>query len=299
MSSIINYQECPCCSSKNISAVLTVKDYTVSQEQYEVFECTDCSLRFTQHVADEESIGKYYQSENYISHSDTNKGIINKLYHYVRTITLKNKYKIVCTQSKKTIGNLLDIGAGTGAFANFMKTAKWTVTGLEPDNTARTVAYNKFQLELQPPADLFNLPNNSFDAITMWHVLEHVHNLDGYMNAFGKLLKQEGKLFIAVPNYTSYDAAVYKEYWAAYDVPRHLYHFSPKSIELLAARHNLNVTAIKPMWYDSFYISMISEQYKNEKGNLISAFFIGLISNIKTFINPRKCSSLIYVMSKK
>ena len=267
MASIISYQTCPCCGSKNISAVLSVKDYTVSQVTFQVFECADCTLRFTQDIADEANIGKYYQSENYISHSDTHEGIINKLYHYVRSITLRNKYKIVCTQTKKTTGSLMDIGAGTGAFANFMKTAKWTVTGLEPDITARTVAYNKFQLELKSPAELFNLPENSFDAITMWHVLEHVHNLDGYMNAFGKLLKQEGKLFIAVPNYTSYDASVYKEYWAAYDVPRHLYHFSPTSIKLLANKHNLNVIAIKPMWYDSFYISMISEQYKNRKGN--------------------------------
>ena len=299
MASIISYQTCPCCGSKNISAVLSVKDYTVSQVTFQVFECADCTLRFTQDIADEANIGKYYQSENYISHSDTHEGIINKLYHYVRSITLRNKYKIVCTQTKKTTGSLMDIGAGTGAFANFMKTAKWTVTGLEPDITARTVAYNKFQLELKSPAELFNLPENSFDAITMWHVLEHVHNLDGYMNAFGKLLKQEGKLFIAVPNYTSYDASVYKEYWAAYDVPRHLYHFSPTSIKLLANKHNLNVIAIKPMWYDSFYISMISEQYKNRKGNLISAFFVGLISNIKTLANPQKCSSLIYIMSKK
>jgi len=299
MDSIVHYHTCPCCGGKNISAVLSVKDYTVSQDTFQVFECADCTVRFTQDISDEANIGKYYQSENYISHSDTNEGIINKLYHYVRSITLRNKYKIICTQTKKTTGSLLDIGAGTGAFANFMKSAKWTVTGLEPDNTARTVAYNKFQLELKSPPELFNFPENSFDAITLWHVLEHVHNLDGYMDIFGKLLKTGGKLFIAVPNYTSYDASFYKEYWAAYDVPRHLYHFSPTSIKLLANKHNLNVTAIKLMWYDSFYISMISEQYKNGKGNLFNAFFVGLISNFKTLSNPEKCSSLIYVMSKK
>jgi len=299
MESIISYQACPCCGSEEIVAVLSVKDYTVSNETFEIVECTDCLVRFTQNIADEQHIGKYYQSENYISHSDTNKGIINKLYHYVRNITLKNKFKIVCYQTKRTTGNLLDIGAGTGAFAHFMQSAKWKVTGLEPDDTARKVAYNKFQLNLQSPEELFKLPENSFDAITMWHVLEHVHNLDGYLNAFGKLLKPEGKLFIAVPNYTSYDAYHYKEYWAAYDVPRHLYHFSPNSIELLAVKHGMAVTAIKPMWYDSFYISMISEQYKNGKGNLLKACIIGLISNIKTFINTDKCSSLIYIISKK
>ena len=299
MDSIISYQACPCCGSKSIISVLSVKDYTVSNEFFKVLECKDCSVRFTQGIANEEHIGRYYQSENYISHSDTNKGIINKLYHYVRNITLKNKYKTVCTQTKKTVGNLLDIGAGTGAFAFFMQTAKWNVTGLEPDVTARNVAYNKFKLILQSPEELFNLPENNFDAITMWHVLEHVHNLDGYLKAFGKLLKSEGKLFIAVPNYMSYDAGHYKEYWAAYDVPRHLYHFSPKSIELLAANYGMTVTAIKPMWYDSFYISMISEQYKNGKGNLVKACIVGLISNIKTFIHTDKCSSLIYIISKK
>jgi len=299
MDSVISYQACPCCGSKSISTVLSVKDYTVSNEYFKVLECAGCTLRFTQDVADEQHIGKYYQSEDYISHSDTDKGIINKLYHSVRNITLKNKYKIVCSQTRKTTGSLLDIGAGTGAFAHFMQTAKWNITALEPDDTARGVAYNKFQLTLQPPGELFNLPDNSFDAITMWHVLEHVHNLEGYLKAFVRVLKTDGKLFIAVPNYTSYDASHYQQYWAAYDVPRHLYHFSPKSIELLAVKYGLVVSAIKPMWYDSFYISMISEQYKNGKGNLVKAFFIGLMSNIKTLLNPSKCSSLIYIMSKK
>ncbi len=297
MDSIIHYQACPCCGSTNISTVLSAKDYTVSNETFTILECANCTLRFTQDVEDEQHIGKYYQSENYISHSDTKKGIINQLYHYVRGITLKNKFKIVCSNTKKTSGALLDIGAGTGAFANFMQHAKWTVTGLEPDDTARSVAYNKFKLELQPPSTLFNIPENQFDAITMWHVLEHVHNLNGYFEAFSKILKKNGKLFIAVPNYTSHDAANYQEHWAAYDVPRHLYHFSPKSIDLLAKKFGFSVTAIQPMWYDSFYISMISEQYKNGKGNLLKACIVGFISNLKTMIDSKKCSSIIYVMS--
>ena len=298
MSNPIHYPACPCCGSNNISPVLTAKDYTVTSEVFTIMECADCTLRFTQDIENEENIGRYYQSENYVSHSDTNKGLINKLYHYVRTITLKNKYRILCTFTKKTTGNLLDIGAGTGAFAHYMQQTGWKVTGLEPDKTARDVAFTKHQLSLDTPEKLFEFEEGTFDAITMWHVLEHVHNLDGYFNAFKKILTKEGKLFIAVPNYTSFDAQHYQEYWAAYDVPRHLYHFSPLSIEKLAKKYGFMVSAIKPMWYDSFYISMISEQYKTGKSNLIKACFVGLTSNWKTLLNPRNCSSIIYIIEK-
>ena len=149
-----------------------------------------------------------------------------------------------------------------------------------------------------PSAELFNLPAGSFNAITMWHVLEHVHQLHEYVSQLRQLLSEKGKIFIAVPNYTSYDAAHYKEHWAAYDVPRHLYHFSPQSMKALMNAHGLQVIKMKPMWFDSFYVSMLSEQYKNGKGNMISACWNGLVSNSKTLFNTEKCSSVIYIISK-
>jgi 2-polyprenyl-3-methyl-5-hydroxy-6-metoxy-1,4-benzoquinol methylase len=179
-----------------------------------------------------------------------------------------------------------------------MKDADWNITGLEPDDVARTKAAELYNIQPQEPGKLFELPAASFNAITMWHVLEHVHELHAYIKQITNLLTTNGKLFIAVPNYTSKDAAIYKEHWAAYDVPRHLYHFSPQSMEALLSQHGLKVIAFKPMWFDSFYVSMLSEQYKNGKGNIIKAVFNGLISNLKAWGNVKKCSSVIYVISK-
>lgn len=295
----ITYEYCPACQSSHIYPVLSVKDYTVSGEMFEIWHCDECTLRFTQKVPGPDFIGPYYQSANYVSHSDTEKGLVNRLYHLVRNRTLQSKRKLLQRITGKDKGSLLDIGAGTGAFANTMKQTGWEVTALEPDETARQNALNKYRLELESTDRLFTLEPDRFDAITMWHVLEHVHDLHGYFTRFYQLLKQEGRLVIAVPNYTSYDAKQYKEFWAAYDVPRHLYHFSPKSMELLAGAKGFALETIEPMWYDSFYVSMLSEQYKNGSANLPGAIWNGALSNCKTLLNKKKCSSLIYVFRKK
>ena len=266
---------------------------------FEIWHCDDCSLRFTQHAPGATAIGRYYQSANYVSHSDTEKGLINRLYHLVRNYTLTGKRKLLLKVTGKETGSLLDVGAGTGAFANTMKLAGWNVTGLEPDETARQNANTKYGLTLQPPGNLFTLEVAQFDAITMWHVLEHVHDLHAYLEQFHQILKPGGRLVIAVPNYTSYDAKVYKQYWAAYDVPRHLYHFSPKSMEQLGNRKGFVLADAKPMWFDSFYVAMLSEQYRNESSNLIGAVWNGLLSNLKALRNKKKCSSVIYIFSKK
>ena len=299
MPSLINYTNCPSCNSQHIALELSAKDYTVSKELFEIWHCKTCTLRFTQQVPDATAIVPYYQSSAYISHTDTKDGLINKLYHLVRNFTLKSKRNLIKKQTNLSKGNLLDIGAGTGAFAYTMQQANWQVTGLEPDTSAIKIAADKFAIQLQNPQELYQLQPNTFDAITMWHVLEHVHDLHGYLEKFASILKPTGKLFIAVPNYTSYDAAYYKQHWAAYDVPRHLYHFSPTAIDKLAQAKGFKVEAYKPMWFDSFYVSMLSEQYKNDKQNLLMAYIIGCISNVKTMLNVKKCSSIIYVLSKQ
>lgn len=295
---MIHYTACPVCNSNNIQEQLSAKDYTVSQNLFSIWHCNACTVRFTQDVPGQDAIGAYYASENYISHSDTRKGIINSLYHMVRKRTLGAKRRLVINAAGITKGAILDIGCGTGAFLNTMKEAAWEITGLEPDSVARTKAAELYHIMPQEPGKLFELPPASFNAITMWHVLEHVHELHAYIKQIEKLLAPGGKAFIAVPNYTSKDADIYKAYWAAYDVPRHLYHFSPQSMETLLAQHGLKLTAVKPMWFDSFYVSMLSEQYKNGKGNIIKAVFNGFVSNLKAWGNTRKCSSVIYVISK-
>ena len=295
---MVTYTSCPVCKSIQIQPQLSAKDYTVSGEIFSIVACNNCTHLFTQNVAEQNEIGKYYASENYISHSNTQVGFVNKLYHSIRKKTLQSKKKLIEGETQKSTGNILDIGCGTGAFLYTMKTGGWEITGLEPDETARAKAKTLYGIEPQPSNNIFNLPDNNYDAITMWHVLEHVHQLNEYVEQLKNMLTDNGKIFIAVPNYTSYDAQHYGQFWAAYDVPRHLYHFSPDSMKRLLEQHGLTIKKIKPMWFDSFYVSMLSEQHKNGKGNLIKAFLVGLVSNIKTLFNSKKCSSLIYIIKK-
>lgn len=287
-------EQCPLCFSANIHYVLSAQDHTVSGEVFEVWECGECTARFTQNAPDAAGIGRYYQSDNYISHSNTDKGLVNKLYHQVRKITLGQKRSLVQQVTGLSTGSLLDIGAGTGFFAQAMRAAGWKVTALEPDETARRKA-GDLNIVLQDAKDLFELPAASFDAITMWHVLEHVHAAHDYLQQTAKLLKQDGRLIIAVPNYISADARSYGSYWAAYDVPRHLYHFSPGAMRTLLKRHGFTLQSMHPQWFDSFYVSLLSEQYKTGKSRMLHGGWNGLRSNMKALTSPNKCSSVIYV----
>lgn len=297
--SIITRTECPVCESSEFSEVLIAKDYTVSQEQFPVMECGQCGFRFTQQIPDEETIGAYYQSEEYISHSNTNQGLISRLYQVVRDITLRSKRKLVQRVSGKSTGHLLDIGSGTGEFLATMKGAGWKVRGLEPDPGARNQAIENHQLDVGEPEELFTLEENTFDVISMWHVLEHVHRLKPYLHKISNLLKADGVLLIAVPNFTSRDAEHYDAYWAAYDVPRHLYHFSPESMNRLLGDQGFEIVSYRPMPFDAFYVSMLSEKYQHGKLKLVSAFWQGFRSWLKASANAKACSSVLYVIRKR
>lgn len=294
----VHHSTCPSCGSQKIEQYTTIKDHSVSGKVFGIYKCLHCSLQFTQHAPAQDSISKYYQSADYVSHTDTKEGLINKLYHLVRTFTLGNKRKMISRFTGRKTGKILDIGCGTGAFLNEMKQHGWQTEGLEPDNTAIEKANSLYGIFAKSPDELFKLDASSYNAVTMWHVLEHVHQLQEYIAQLKKIIKDDGVIFIAVPNYTSFDASHYKENWAAYDVPRHLYHFSPESMKVLIEKHGLNIKTIKPMWFDSFYVSMLSEKYKNGRNNYFKAFLIGLISNIKTVFNRNKCSSVVYVIGK-
>jgi 2-polyprenyl-3-methyl-5-hydroxy-6-metoxy-1,4-benzoquinol methylase len=278
--------------------VLSAKDHTVSGETFAIMECGECTLRFTQDVPAGGAMAPYYQSEQYISHSNTTKGLINRLYQRVRRKTLRRKRRMVQRVTGLPKGSLLDVGSGTGAFVHEMEKNEWQVMGLEPDAGARNTAKELYGVMLNDISDITRLRDSSADAITLWHVLEHIHDLQGCVQQLKRILKDNGRLFIAVPNYTSTDAAIYKEYWAAYDVPRHLYHFSPRSMQVLMEKNGLSIKQYKPMWYDSFYISMLSTKYKHGKIRMISSFWNGLRSNLNALGNSKKCSSVIYVIGK-
>ena len=275
---------------------MTIKDHSVSGETFPLWECSECTLRFTQDVPDASGIGRYYQSAAYISHTNTRAGLINRLYHIVRNRTLSQKKKLICNTTGLQTGKLLDIGAGAGAFAAHMKSSGWQVTALEPDATTRQKAQDEYRLSLLPAESLYELDSSQFDAITLWHVLEHVHDLHGYLSKLKELLKPSGVIFIAVPNYTSYDAGKYASDWAAYDMPIHLYHFSPKAMNRLLGSHSLRLKEMKPMWFDSFYVSLLSEKYRTGKQQLVKGFMTGLVSNIKASTDKSRCSSLIYIV---
>lgn len=292
--SFIYHNVCPICGASDTNKVLTAKDHTVSGEMFDIIHCNHCSGRFTQQAPDNEEIGRYYQSQEYISHSETRKGLINRLYHSVRKITLRSKQNWVKASTGLKQGSLLDIGCGTGAFLHYMKQTGWEVTGLEPDENARHNAKTLYNIVPRPSAELFTLPAQQFDAITMWHVLEHVHALHDYLKQIRILLKPGGTLLIAVPNYTSPDAAHYGEHWAAYDVPRHLYHFSPASMEVLLKAHDIRIVRKHPMVFDGFYVSLLSEKYKTGRSNLLAGFLHGFASYRKGLKNVDRCSSVVY-----
>jgi len=287
--------QCPVCKSEQTHFALKARDHTVSGEWFDIWECNHCSLRFTRNAPDQKNSARYYQSENYISHSNTRKGLINTLYHRVRNHTLDTKYKLIRSVTGLKQGAHLDLGAGTGAFVRFMNQQGWQSRGIEPDETARKMALTHHQTTLLTAEDFQTIPAASFDAISLWHVLEHVHQLHSYLARIKSLLKPAGKLFIAVPNYTSLDGTKYQANWAAYDVPRHLYHFSPASMKYLLEASGFKLVRIEPMWFDSFYISLLSEKYKTGHTSLLNGFLTGAISNFKTLTDRERCSSLIYV----
>lgn len=291
---------CPICNHSNSILVIESQDFSLTQESFSIYHCTNCSLRYTSPVPNKTEISKYYKFIEYISHTDVKEGWMNRLYHYVRNKTLAQKTKWVQSLFTGHKGHLLDIGAGTGAFAHAMHEKGWKVTGLEPDAETRSKAFENYKIQLQSTDTIFDLPENEFEVISMWHVLEHVHDLKPYLNQCFKSLKKHGRLIIAVPNYTSFDAKYYKKYWAAYDLPRHLYHFSPKSMSILLNEFGFEIVTIKPMWYDSYYVSLLSEKYKQAgKLGLLLAVVIGTISNLFAISDTSKSSSIIYEIKKK
>lgn len=289
----IKLTQCPACGSSDVHHVRDVKDYFLTQEVFGLDQCSNCHLLFTNPRPALDVIGEYYKSDDYVSHSSTKKGLVNRIYNKVRSITLNQKLKLVNTHASGK--RLLDIGAGTGHFAAKMNSGGYTVTGLEPDEDARRVCKELNDLELLPLENLYSDDLGKFDVITMWHVLEHVYDLQKDLVRITSLLDTGGVFVIAVPNYQSYDAQTYGAYWAAYDVPRHLYHFEPSSLIPLIEKLNFSLVDMLPMKFDSYYVSMLSEKYKG--GSILSAVKTGWKSNSRS--SNGKCSSQIYIFKKK
>lgn len=275
---------------------LKVKDHSVSGEEFDLVfnQHLDILETFPQPKADK--LPEYYKSEDYISHTDTRRNLLEQVYHIIRKRALKKKLSLINSFQNET-KNLLDIGCGTGDFLKTAKENNWKVSGIEPNPDARKIANSKTKNSVYDIAQLLEFEPNSFDVITLWHVLEHLPNLDEHLQIFNRLLKLNGHLVIAVPNFKSYDAEYYKSFWAAYDVPRHLWHFSQTGMKRLVEKLGFNLQTNRPMMFDAFYVSLLSEKYKRGFMNPFMAFWIGLRSNLKANRSGEH-SSVIYVFKK-
>lgn len=272
-----------------------IKDHFLSQEIFQLKE-HKCGILSTQPQPPAEELTKYYQSQDYISHTDSKRSIFDWIYQQAKNINLKAKRNLV-TQYQ-TSGTLLDYGCGVGDFLLFMKDI-FKGTGIEPNPSAALIAKKKTQLQINTSTDLSVFEENSFDVITLWHVLEHVPNLEEITQQIKRILKKEGTLIIAVPNYNSYDAEYYGAYWAAYDVPRHLWHFSQDSMKNLWSKLDFQCVQTAPMLLDAYYVSILSEKYKNKSiFNFPMGVIRGFISNQKAK-KTGEYSSMIYVFKRK
>ena len=284
-------QFCSICNGSSFEPFLSTKDYYFSQEKFQILRCTSCGLRITSPQPSESEIGKYYNSENYISHNSEAKGLINRIYSAVQKLNFKLKFKALNKHVPR--GTWMDYGAGNGAFLSYLKDQKIDAIGYEPSSDARKTAPDEIQLS---DTSDYSHDTKTYACITMWHVLEHVHELRKLLNQHRNHLIEKGLLVIAVPNIDSYDASFYKEHWAALDTPRHLWHFNEKNIRDLAKDLNMELIKVKPMIFDSFYVSLLSAQYK--KSSKLVAVMVGLLSNLKAFFSKHPYSSQIYLLRK-
>lgn len=287
-------KQCLICNSSRFEAFLECTDYFLSKENFTIVKCQECGFVFINPRPFPEELSRYYDSPDYISHSGTNKGLVNSIYKKVRKYTHSKKVKLV---TKFTNGkSILDIGCGSGELLHLFKENSWETLGVEPNQSAREFANATYNISVLDENELSTIPSQSKDVITLWHVLEHVSGLNERVSELKRILKKDGVIFVAVPNRISFDAEYYGKFWAAYDVPRHLYHFSPETMKKLLEKYKFTVINILPMKFDSYYVSMLSEKYKSGKNRLLNALYIGWKSNLKARKNKVSYSSLIYVI---
>jgi 2-polyprenyl-3-methyl-5-hydroxy-6-metoxy-1,4-benzoquinol methylase len=295
---MVHHNVCPLCSSEKIGLQFNCTDHFISKEDFTVFKCSSCDFSFTQDYPEESEITRFYESDSYISHSNTSEGFSNKLYRFARSLTLRRKKKLIKRITGLTGGILLDIGSGTGHFASTMKKAGWKVKGIEINEKARIFSISHFGLEISTPDKITAIEADSFDCITLWHVLEHFHDPFKYTSEIYRLLKPGAVCVIALPNCSSYDAEHYKKFWAAWDVPRHLWHFNPDTFRLFSEKTGFLLEDLRILPLDVFYISQLSEKYKGSSLAFLIGMSKGIVFAFLSVFKKRKSSSVIYILRK-
>ena len=296
---ILKINTCPLCGGQQLEHAFTCTDHYASGETFEVVRCVHCGFLMTQNAPVEAEIGRYYETPDYISHTDTQKGLMNRVYHGVRRWMLSRKAMLVKRVSKMSKGRLLDYGAGTGYFADAMARKGWQVQAIEKNPQARAFALQHFGLKMDAETALLAYSDASFDVVTLWHVMEHLEHLNEMWQTLYRILKDKGVLVVAVPNPDSYDAEKYKEWWAAYDVPRHLWHFRPSVMQQFGAKHGFILEERKPMPFDAFYVSMLTEKYKGSRLSFVKGLWTGTCAWFSALNKKERSSSMIYVFRKK
>lgn len=294
---LYHIEKCPVCGNNETSLFIATKDFFLTQENFNIVKCKACAFIFTNPIPSKSILASYYDSPDYSSHTLKKNSVYGSIYQNIRKINLKNKFKIV--QKYQNDGHILDVGCGTGELLKYFKDKNWKTTGIEPADNARNFAIENYGLDIYPENKLQQFGNEKFDVISMWHVLEHVVDLNDRIVLLSDLLKPGGHMFIAVPNIESYDAAFYGKYWAALDVPRHLYHFSQQSLTRIVEKHELRLEATYPMKFDAYYVSLLSEKYlKNGIASYPKAIVNGCKSNRRAS-RSGNYSSMIFVVKRK
>lgn len=283
---------CPLCKG-DLHNVFMTRDYLVSHEQFEILECSHCQLRVTSPFPEIEIIGRYYQSDAYISHGIEVRSLQDVIYNLVRSYMVGSKKRLVEKSTGKTRGKILDIGCGAGHFLNIMQSGGWEVRGLDSSPKMRALVLSQLGIKVFEPNEWLN-SKESYDLITCWHSLEHIHKPWDYLIKIKQQLHQDGILVVALPNYHSVDAQYYRHDWAAYDTPRHLYHFTPYSMSKLMHDYGFKITQTLRLSFDSFYVSLLSAKHQNS--SQVTALWLGFRSWILSLFLKQKCSSLIYIM---
>lgn len=295
----LTIKACPLCGGTHLERALTCVDHYASGEMFHLCRCRDCGFLFTQDFPVEAEMGRYYETPDYISHTDTRRGLMNRVYHWVRSYMLGRKARLVSREAHLAEGRLLDIGTGTGYFADTMRRRGWQVEAVEKSGQARAFARERFGLDVKPESALGELAPGSFDVITLWHVMEHLEPLNETWERLNRLLTERGVLIVAVPNCSSFDARRYGAYWAAYDVPRHLWHFTPGTIQQFASKHGFIMAERRPMPFDAFYVSMLTEKHMRRSCPFLRGMLTGILAWFSSLVKKERSSSMIYVFRKK
>jgi 2-polyprenyl-3-methyl-5-hydroxy-6-metoxy-1,4-benzoquinol methylase len=295
---MVHHDVCPLCSSPEISHFLSSTDHLVSKKTFEIYKCEKCGFAFTQDYPEASEAGYYYESDDYISHSDSNKRITDKAYKVVRRIMLHIKKVIIEKTTALSAGSILDIGSGTGHFLNKMKKSGWDIRGVEVNARAREYAASEFKIETISPESMGTLLPDSFDCITLWHVLEHIYDPYNIMKDIGRLLRPRGVCLIALPNNLSFDSRHYDRDWAAYDVPRHLWHFNRLTFSFFAGKNKFTISRYANLPFDVFYISILSEKNRGSDLPVLTGAIKGLWFSVSSFFDRSGRSSVIYVLRK-